>query len=504
MTDLFNNHSANVTFILISLIIKKIRKTENCNTDEEITAETINRYLPEIEKHIPDIKKQLPDVIRYCHNRYDNKCKSDDHHKSDNKCNKHEYNNDDNFSKIYNHHLCGKCSRCKKLEKEDGCIKHNIHKEKHHHNHDCECLKIKKSEHSSKCESESSSSDEYNCTQCYQDTDIHDHVKKIKSQLDRIYESDKDDEKNDNDFEYIKHLSDVKISKVSDEEENSVTEWNLGELKKNSCKPYSHECGKFVIDEDLNQFKCKVLRKAELIISCYKNKLDECNEKIQFLQCQLKKCRDENEKLHNSNKHCHKMLKECECEKKQIMKKAKECEKKLLCLIEKYNKLEQDYQHLEKEYQKKKAELKKCQCKNSLLIKEIAELKTEIERLKKELEKCQHEKKCLREEVEKLELALQKCKKEKCELLHVIEKLEEKLKHSEEANEKLQYIIRKLKEENEKLERKVSLLICQNKELEKENADLKCQLGKTLSTLKCLCEKYNALKKKCCKKEHCW
>jgi len=65
-------------------------------------------------------------------------------------------------------------------------------------------------------------------------------------------------------------------------------------------------------------------------------------------------------------------------------------------------------------------------------------------------------------------------------------------------------LVRELKEENNKLNHKVKLLVCQNEELRKENADLKKQLAKTLSNLKCLCEKYNALKEKCEHHKHCY
>jgi len=80
--------------------------------------------------------------------------------------------------------------------------------------------------------------------------------------------------------------------------------------------------------------------------------------------------------------------------------------------------------------------------------------------------------------------------------------LKEKLSKCESENSKLECIIRELKEEIHKLDRKVKLLVCQNKELQEENADLKKQLGKTLATLKCLCDKYNALKEKCKHKKY--
>jgi len=61
----------------------------------------------------------------------------------------------------------------------------------------------------------------------------------------------------------------------------------------------------------------------------------------------------------------------------------------------------------------------------------------------------------------------------------------------------LECLVKHLKEEIEKLKKKVKLLEYQNAKLIKENANLKQQLGETLETLRILCAKYKALKKKC-------
>jgi len=107
----------------------------------------------------------------------------------------------------------------------------------------------------------------------------------------------------------------------------------------------------------------------------------------------------------------------------------------------------------------------------------------------------------LKEEVERLYCTLEACKKDKAHLLKIIAQLEGRIKKYERENTKLECFVRELKEEIYKLNHKVKLLICQNKELCKENTDLRKQLGKVLSTLKCLCDKYNALKEKCRRKK---
>jgi len=134
--------------------------------------------------------------------------------------------------------------------------------------------------------------------------------------------------------------------------------------------------------------------------------------------------------------------------------------------------------------------LEKCRNKNKLLFEEVLILKKQIEILV-----CEKEK--LAETVDKLCKALECCKNDKKQLLAIIAKLREKNKKYEEQNAKLEFLVRKQREEIEKLNNKVKLLICQNKELEKENHDLKKKLAKILDTLKCLCDKYNALKKRC-------
>jgi len=123
---------------------------------------------------------------------------------------------------------------------------------------------------------------------CDESNEIDDRIKKIKLQLDKLsdtHEEQCDDDSDCDDKEHIKHIGEIECREVTDEEEKSVSNWDLCEFKK-ICKPCKHECGQFAIDEDLCTFKNKVIKKAEIIISCYKKKLLECEEN----KCQLEKC----------------------------------------------------------------------------------------------------------------------------------------------------------------------------------------------------------------------
>ncbi len=508
------SYTLGVTFLLISMIIKKIQKLEGVET-EEITIEIINKYLPEIEKHFPEIRKQLPQLEKYCRKQKLNKHKKQEHHK---KC---DTSDSEDYKKIirhfkplkeesepHNYHefSTSHCEPIKHLPKNkyhcDCYVKSESSESsesleckpcsKHHKHYDTDTSDEKSSEYSASSEKDSVCSEHIDkkkkhCKKICEPNEIDDRIKKIKVQLEKL--SDTDEEFDYDDKEHIKHINDFKCKEVSDEEEKSASHWDLCELKK-SCKPCKHECGKFAIDEDLHVFKNKVIKKAEIIISCYKKKLLECEENRHHLEKCLEKCRKNNCILEEKLDKCHCFLKECEEDKNKIMHKAKKCEKELAFLLKKYH-------ELEREYKKKKEELEKCRCNNAHLIKELHNIKCE-------LKKCLHEKDKLRKEVEKLHCALEACKRDKKHLLEIIHNLKEKIKKCECENSKLECIIRELKEEIHRLKRKVDLLICQNKELQEENDDLKKQLGKTLTTLKCLCEKYNALKEKCKRKKyHC-
>jgi len=492
------NYTIGVTFLLVTTILKKIKLEEGIESDE-ITPELINKYLPEIEKHLPDIKKQLPQLVKYIRNNkkimlavseddnYDKinnilktfgepeKSKFDDFSTSNCVPIKHKpYQSCKNecFSDKY-YKVCEikpvnyNDLQCRYYDSE--LCKKNHCDDKHPCDNKCHCDK---------------KSDDNDC-QDDKTSEIDEHIKKIKCRLDKLTESEKehlDSDDSDDDRTFIEHIDKTECREISDEEEKTASQWDLCELRRD-CKPCKHECGDFAIDEDLDIFKNKVIKKAEVIISCYKKKLMECEQTNCHLQKSLHHCIEKNKVLECKLEECHKSLKCCEEDRKKLICRAKKYEKELACLIEKYCKLDAVYKH-------KKKEAERCHYKNKKLL-------VELRNLKHQLEECLCEKKKLKEEVEKLYCQLQLCRKDKNQLLKNICKLQEKLKRCENENTKLQCLVRQLKEEIHKLNKKVSLLICQNRELRKENADLKKQLGKILGTLKCLCDRYNALKYQC-------
>ena len=107
----------------------------------------------------------------------------------------------------------------------------------------------------------------------YKSTDIDDRIIKLKMQLDKFSDSD-DDELEDSIC--VEQIDDVEDKIITEDEEKSAIVWDLCEmLKKKSDKKCKHECGQFAIDEELDVFKHKVIRKANIVISCYKNKMVE-------------------------------------------------------------------------------------------------------------------------------------------------------------------------------------------------------------------------------------
>lgn len=299
----------------------------------------------------------------------------------------------------------------------------------------------------------------------------------------------------------------VPLVEFSDEDVRKALEWDLpcspcrgcpspqGPCQSSShscpkppppCKPCHDRCGEFVIDEDIQEFKRKVIRKAEVIIGCYKKQLEECKKSRKALEESLKCCQKKNQALICKLKDCHHKLEKCQEEKCLIIKKAKKCSEQLHELLRRYERLEE-------EYRKKKAELEKCRGRNAHLEKEVAELKARLKH-------CCLEKKHLKEQVDKLFEALECCKREKHHLRQLVQALKEKLERCQKKICKQERVIRELQEEIDRLKQKVKMLLCQNEELTRENADLRKQLGRTLRTLKCLCDKYDALKEKC---KHC-
>ncbi len=344
----------------------------------------------------------------------------------------------------------------------------------------CHCCNPKSDDQSEKKECQTKSESSSDTDKC---DEFDNRIKKIKTQLDEL--SNSTDSESDNiqctsEKVYIDHL--VKKC-ISDEEEESASKWDLCDYDNKTKQKCRYRCGNFAIDEDLSTFKKKVIQKAELIISCYKKKLAECEESKSSLEKCLHECKQKNANLENKLTECRDLLNCCESEKKAIMKKVKKYEKELAQLFDKLG-------QLENELIVKKEELDKCHGKNKHLYREI-------QSIKKQLESCVCEKAKLKENVDKLYDELRSCKYDKKQIIAVIAKLKEKNKKYEEQNAKLEYQVRELNEESIKLNNKVKLLICQNKELDEENTDLKNQLGKILETLKCLCDKYNALKEKC-------
>ena len=124
----------------------------------------------------------------------------------------------------------------------------------------------------------------------------------------------------------------------------------------------------------------------------------------------------------------------------------------------------------------------------------------ELESIKNELKKYEHKKNSIKIRVNELQEKLDICKKNKANLLKINDKLKISIKKCKKNNIRYTCSIKVLEEEIHKLNSKLKLLVQQNKDLHKENSNLKDKLTGTLRTLKWLCDKYMALKKKCEKK----
>ena len=495
MSELLNtSYTIGITFLLVTMILKKIKKMEGIETDE-ISIDLINKYLSEIEKYLPEIREQLPELTKIClknkinsmpniekndneqisHNNKTKHVKQIDKNDNDlapdpnvsgeqgseaisphiaddqinhNNKTKHikqidknsiECKNNDGYHKIYNDiyikilshknncdnitesecssesdkcssesDKCGsdanKCTSDSESD-SDKCSTNSNSDKCSTNSNKCSSDFDKCSSDFDKCESVKCKSEdnfsEYECVEnnkcnhCINDNnlnrqksleeykknnDIDDRIKKIKLQLDKLSDLEeeqcKEDNENDdcyNDKAYIEHIGNIECREISEEEEKNASNWDLCELRKKTYKPCKYECGKFAINEDLDIFKSKVIRKAEVIISCYKKKLLECAENKCNLEKCLQKCKKRNEILEKKLKKCYNFLNCCEGEKKNIMCKAKKCEKELACLLEKYY-------TLECEYGKKKRELDKCHNKNKHLLRELQYIKCELEK----------------------------------------------------------------------------------------------------------------------------
>lgn len=277
--------------------------------------------------------------------------------------------------------------------------------------------------------------------------DIDDRIKKIKCQLDRLSDLSSDDLELDSGS--LDHIRSLECVEVSEEEEAGVNIWDLCDVRRKNtkgcgCQRHPFLVGEeFMINEDLNVLKNKVMHKSDVIISCYKKKLLECEENKCSVQKLLEKYKEKNFRLKEKLNKYSESLARCEADKKKIMSGAKKCEKEI-------------------------KELKGgCLLKNKI--------------------KCQ---------VDNLDLSLDLCKKNKGTIIKNISCVESKMKRCDKINIKLECVVQGLAQEICKLNKKVSLLIQQNEQLAKENINLKEHLAKTLKTLKWLCDKYNALRRK--------
>lgn len=276
--------------------------------------------------------------------------------------------------------------------------------------------------------------------------DIDDNVKKIKQKLDKLSESD--DEKYDNDCDNLFHAEDInkiELCEISDADEKSASQWDLCELRR-ICKPCKYQCGEFAINEDLYNFRKKVIKKAEIIISCYKQKLSEYENYKNHLQGYFLECQKKTEHI--------------ECKLKDVR----------MSLQYLNNNVKGIMNHIE-------------QCKQEFPPDDC--------------EKYQNSKKKLMDEIDSSYNILKINEKNKLELLEKIDKLQQKLNLWENESIKIQCCVREINEVVCELNRKVIRLVIQNKELVKNKHTNLLQLGRILSTLKCLCDRYNAFKNKC-------
>ena len=277
-------------------------------------------------------------------------------------------------------------------------------------------------------------------------------ILKIRNQLDSCKESPI--KRITGEKTYISHVS----RNVSDEEENTADQWDLCEPKKYN-KQYRFVCGKFGINEDLETFRLKVIQKASIIIACYKKKLSECEQQ----KCNLEKIVDEYR------------------QKKTAMKK---------------------------ELAEIKQHYAECNRKNKEIFKKLSEFEHKIPKTLKQNDNYnfEHQSKLsnFQEQIAGLEHDFKSNREHKHSLSDSCTRLNADIKRNKRLIIKSECASIQLEEQIDKLKLKVKLLIEQNneltqenKKLDQENSDLKEKLGETLQTLKSLCDKYKALKKKC-------
>lgn len=539
MSNLSNIYpKKDAAILLAAMIIDKIKKKENINFDNNISVETINKYLPEIKKSIPDIEKYLSD--HFCNK---SKKSSDSYDQlKNNKQNKQKFINiehlnedknnnitDDVYHKLTNKKMkknknnamisvLAKRLHTKKSKEEtfkhsdqnksDSSINNRSEsltlddiKENKEENSYNECFSSKKNnelvkiytDHTKKCHSNETNeylSSEENKNENPQSADIsisksdkksdntksniNECIKKVKTQLDKI--SSSENRRSDESDDCINYDNKICIEHI----ENNMDENN----EKNAtnwdlCE--FNKYGEFTINENLDLFH----KKAKIIIACYKKKLLEFIENKNILENSLSKCRIKNNFLKEKIIKCNTLLEKQKKKKIIIIEKVNKCESELYHLIKKYSILEKEY------HDKKNTNNYNKTPKNTMM---------ELESIKNKLKCYEHKKKSIKNIVNNLQEKLNICKKNKANLLRINEKLKLSMKKCNNNNVKYKCSIKVLEEEICKLNNKLEPLVHQNKDLDKENSNLRDKLTDTLNTLKWLCDKYFTLKKKCDKK----
>lgn len=286
--------------------------------------------------------------------------------------------------------------------------------------------------------------------------DIENRIKEIKYYLDRVstlYDSDIHDKCTSEDNE---NASIFKT--VTEDDEDNADRWDLLAFPKKHCRDtnnHQYECGDFFIDEDLHVFRQKVIRKANIIISCFKKKLDECNKDKSELNLVLEKYNNQKSSLEGRLSSLHKQLKKCEENNERIINKVAK-------------------------YQEELTQLLKEEQSSEVSTENIHQLNVRKERVIKQMEHLCH--------------LSETCQNDKSHLLNIGDKLEERLIRCKNKIEELKYLINELQKELDKLIVKIDLLDKQNEDLKQENNDLE-KIGKALTNLRNLCCKYRKLKR---------
>jgi len=222
-----------------------------------------------------------------------------------------------------------------------------------------------------------------------------------------------------------------------------------------------NECN-FNNQTGIDKLKKKVVNKANIVIKCYKNKLNECGEQKKLLVQGLEKANKNVAKYAGKIEILKNKLSEYESQKDGLLKLAEKCESDYLKISELEN--------------------------------ELAKSKEKNNKFKEALAKCLENKKECRIKVDELITAIEQCKENRKKSLEEISALQEKLDASDDKSQELNDLLSAMKDEIDKLSRKIEYLEDQNNTLQSENGDLKEKLAKTLKTVQVLTAKYRHLK----------